>query len=762
MLEKRKLEDGAPGQAGPVPASHRSRRRFRLSFASIRLEAVVLVLIALTLVSIRYHEQLLRKTFVITPETAQSYGSRAYGDNLLGGNSTVSTDPDRPLSWSCELRDRYAFFFCGYEVVFDPKRQGQGIDLSDFESIRLVISYEGPSEWIRFYAKNFDVRYSDTKVEDSTKFNMVEFLDRPGVQTIETKLNDFQVASWWLINHKIPPELSQPQFENIVALDIQPGTSARPGRHSFRVERIEFEGAMLSKAQWYLGLLAFWVAAICLFLAHRVAHLKRDFEAKQQRQEKESEQLQAAMAAAETASSAKSQFLASMSHELRTPLNAIMGYAQLLQREPLTDRQATAVRTIHQSGGHLLTLITDILDLAKIEAGKLELARGSMDLPASLGAIADMIRVRAEEKDLRFAYEASADLPQFVIADEKRLRQVLINLLGNAVKFTTEGVITLRVTRFDQDKSQSRIRFEVSDTGPGIAEDQQALIFQPFEQAGQDSERDAGTGLGLSISSQIVAQMGSRIQLESAPGSGSCFSFELNFELAEQASAMPIARGGAITGYAGRRRKLLIVDDRHENRAVLADMVEQLGFLTVEAENGQEAIAAAVRESPDLILMDARMPVMDGFESTRKLRALADFETTPIVIVSASADEVYEQRSAEAGADAFLTKPVDHEELVQLLVWHLKLDWTCSPLRQSDGAETGSALVAPPAEQMANLHRLALAGNMRAIRKEADAIIALDERYRPFAEMIHELAQSYQSPALLRLIEQHSHSRQAA
>lgn len=479
--------------------------------------------------------------------------------------------------------------------------------------------------------------------------------------------------------------------------------------------------------------------------------------------ERESRELQIAKTAAESANKAKSAFLANMSHELRTPLNAILGYAQLLQRDKeLGARHATAARTIHQSGTHLLTLITDILDLSKIEAGKFELCAASINLRFCLQGVVDMIRVRAEEKGLKFVCDMSPDLPEYVLGDEKRLRQVLINLLGNAIKFTTDGEVGLHITILSQSDADARLRFEVRDTGVGIPQDQLPRIFQPFEQVGDNERRAGGTGLGLSISRQLLSLMNGKIEVESKPGEGSRFWFEIDMAVM-QAPARPAMLSGAdaVTGYNGPRQHVLIVDDIIENRAVLSERLRQLGFEINEAVNGLEGWEIAKATQPDLILMDIRMPVMDGFESMERIRQVPALKTVPIIALSASATQEIQTRSLEAGANGFLAKPVEHGDLVQLIARMMKLDWTSGPAEQQE-AEPAALMVAPPDEEISILLKLALAGNMRAIRAQADHLATLDAKYRPFSDKLHQLARAYQSPAILQLIEQHSTSRQAA
>ena len=467
---------------------------------------------------------------------------------------------------------------------------------------------------------------------------------------------------------------------------------------------------------------------------------------------KQAEAEREARQAAEAANRAKSEFLANMSHELRTPLNAILGYAQILLARTPDEKQIGALNVIRQSGDHLLTLINDILDLAKIEAGKLELHRITIPFAAFLHEIVEMVSIRAEQKGLDFICDISSDLPQGIEADEQRLRQVLLNLLSNAVKFTDHGQVVLRVRHFPP----SRLRFEVQDTGIGINQEQLETIFQPFEQVGEMRRRRGGTGLGLAISRQFVHLMGGEIRVDSRIGQGSTFWFELDVPATQANIALPPAKL-AVAGYAGPRRKVLVVDDVAENRAVMIDMLSPLGFEMVEAVNGRDGLEKARLERPDLILTDLVMPVMDGWETMRQLRRLSDLKEVPIIAISASVSGGDQASSLTAGANAFLPKPVDLEQLLTQIGALLKLKWIERGAAEQPLSELQAIgeLVVPPAKEMEDLHHWARMGNMQEILRWAGYVAKLDERYRPFASQLAHLARNYRSKAILNLVEQH-------
>ena len=471
---------------------------------------------------------------------------------------------------------------------------------------------------------------------------------------------------------------------------------------------------------------------------------------------------EAALAEAKRLAQQRSDFLAQMSHELRTPLNGILGFAQILQRDsPLTERQSRGLRVIEESGQHLLTLINDVLDLARIDAAKLELSPTEIALPGFLRGVSDIVYLKAEEKGLLFEYRPEPRLPSTVWADERRLRQVLLNLLSNAIKFTDHGQVRLSVgvaaSGGDGGSKTARLQFEVRDTGIGMDEAQRARLFHPFEQVGGAGRGESGAGLGLAISRQLVRLMGGDIQVASEPGRGSIFSFELDLPAAwGEACAVP--RAGEPVGYEGRTRSVLIVDDVAPNRAMLNVALTMLGFEVLEAATGQEGVELAAEQLPDLVIMDLAMTPMDGFEATRIIRSTPGVVDVPVIATSASATADMEARSRSVGANAFIPKPIEQAALLKTIGALLGLRWVYEPsaLEMGGGAVREEPLVPPPADEMAVLRRIAKMGNMRAIRERAEHLKGLDLRYVPFANRLARLADGYQSRAIAALVETHS------
>ncbi|WP_437915826.1 AAA family ATPase [Sorangium sp. So ce302] len=477
--------------------------------------------------------------------------------------------------------------------------------------------------------------------------------------------------------------------------------------------------------------------------------------------EQRTAELEAAKQAADRASRAKSEFLSSMSHELRTPLNSVLGYAQLLGRLPdLPAKAANAARIIHTAGTHLLGLINDVLDLAKIEAGKMDVRPTAVDLPTLLRTVANLCRVRALEKGLSFAYERVGPERLGVRADEKRLMQVLLNLLGNAIKFTEQGGVTLRVEVLEPPEDQWRtVRFQIKDTGPGIAPEHLGRIFEAFEQVGDEKRHAEGTGLGLAITKKLIERLGGSIEVDSQLGRGTVFTATLRLLEATAPQGSAGLSWEAIIGYEGERRTILVVDDNAENRALLRDLLEPLGFELLEADGGERALALALDRTPDVIVMDLAMPGMDGYEATRRLRQRPELARTAIIASSASTSEVERHKSLSAGCDDFLPKPVQAGAFLELLRGTLQLEWQ---RRAGQGAAVTMpsmadaelcTLPAPPAQELARLVELADRGLVSQVLNELDRLEEADPQLGAWSGQVRAVARSFQIKRLRGLLQ---------
>jgi signal transduction histidine kinase/ActR/RegA family two-component response regulator len=381
-------------------------------------------------------------------------------------------------------------------------------------------------------------------------------------------------------------------------------------------------------------------------------------------------ELSRAREAAESASAAKSAFLANMSHEIRTPMNAILGFAQLLADDrDLTNAQSEKLDAIQRSGEHLLSVIDDVLQMAKIESGRLSVLAHPFALSRVLTDVERMFRMQAAHKGLCLAVGADSDVPRHLVSDQAKLRQILINLVGNAIKFSTRGAVVVEVSARELSSEHARLCFSVRDNGPGIAVAAQAELFQPFVQLGQENERASGTGLGLAISKRLVELLGGQIGVESQLGHGSTFWFELPLSYAAEppAAAAPEHARDQVEPRAGAPLKLMIVDDQALNRRVLSELLAPFGFVVLEAADGSEALSLFVQHRPDLVLMDLRMPVMDGYEAMRRIRQSAGGESVRIVAVTASAFDEDLAQIRESGADDVLRKPYRKDALVQVI-----------------------------------------------------------------------------------------------
>ncbi|WP_437978809.1 AAA family ATPase [Sorangium sp. So ce295] len=495
------------------------------------------------------------------------------------------------------------------------------------------------------------------------------------------------------------------------------------------------------------------VVAAQAAIAVENALLYRDLEAKIKERTVE---LRIAKEAAERASQAKSDFLSSMSHELRTPLNGIMGYCQILERTPeLPQAWREGLHVIQRSSEHLLSLINDLLHLAKIEAGKVDSVLTEFRLPALVRTVVDLCRVRAEARGITFSHELRGPALQAVRADEKRLMQVLLNLLGNAIKFTERGGVSLSVEVLEESVPAGRmVRFRIEDTGPGVAPEHLSRIFEPFEQVGEQSVKSEGTGLGLAITKKLVQQMGGAVEVQSEVGEGSVFTVTLPLAEAQLATSPGEDRGwDTIIGYPGERRTILIADDNPDNRAVVRGLLGPLGFDLCEADGGEAALRVAAQRAPALILMDVYMRDMDGYEAARRLRRMPELRQVAIVVSSASVSEAEQQKCALAGCDDFLPKPVVASALLDKISRLLGIEWLRreeAPARDAPAEELpdGGHLAPPPAEELEMLSALAKKGLIHRILEEAERIRQHDPRFRPWIDQLTTLARRYQTRKL--------------
>jgi len=482
-------------------------------------------------------------------------------------------------------------------------------------------------------------------------------------------------------------------------------------------------------------------------------------------------QIEQARADADAASRAKSTFLSIMSHEIRTPMNAILGYAQLMLRDPGLGADAKAnLRIIGRSGEHLLALINDVLDISRIEAGHTDLNPATFNLPRLMGDLAAMFRLRAESRDLRFEMLLDGESVPYVVADEGRIRQALINLLGNAIKFTSRGRIRLHVTLKQRIADRLWLSARVEDTGCGISEEDQGKLFEPFSQAkGVLNSRQEGTGLGLAITRKCARLMGGDVTVSSYCGKGSIFRFEIPIERGDSGAAVRRIVPRRVIGLRAGTEvpRILVVDDQTVNRDLLMKLLTLIGFSVRGADNGEAGIRNWEEWDPQLILMDVHMPVMDGLEATRRIKADPRGKETVIVTLTASALGDDRQTASQSGADDFLTTPCREDELLSKIGALLNIAYDYEEMSEDDeggppagvpslSVESLSAegLAQLPLALLEELRNATFSGN---IRRLGELILQVRETAGAgSAHALQELVDKYEYDALVRLLEEAS------
>jgi signal transduction histidine kinase/DNA-binding response OmpR family regulator len=550
------------------------------------------------------------------------------------------------------------------------------------------------------------------------------------------------------------------------------GTTGAPSK----TYALNLNGLHLHLSAGLFGLAVIFVLTVLLAVAvllaivarrrhQRAAAANIELEARERVEQKImnlNRRLEDAAAEAEAANRAKSIFLSTMSHEIRTPMNAILGYAQLMLRDPGLGTGAKAnLEIIGRSGEHLLALINEVLDMSKIEAGRMELNPSTFNLPRLLDDLAAMFRLRAEAKALRFAMLVDGESVPYVVADERKIRQVLINLLGNAIKFTRRGHIKLHVTLEQKSVNGLWLSAHVEDTGSGITDEEQSKLFEPFSQTRSGLNTEGGTGLGLAISRKYARLMGGDITITSSPGRGSILRLEIPLERGEA--------GVAIKGIAHRRvigicpgtrvPRVLIVDDQFENRDWLTKLLTSIGFSVRDADNGEAAIRNWEEWNPRLILMDVHMPVMDGLEATRRIKADPRGSETLIAVLTASVMEDDRRTVAQSGADDFLAKPCREDELLEKIRVLLNIAYEYEEMSGAEGQPLGgvAALNAKrlgqlPRELVEELRDATLNGNKRLLNQLILRVPETEDA--ECAQALQGLADRYEYDALTQLLEE--------
>ncbi len=562
----------------------------------------------------------------------------------------------------------------------------------------------------------------------------------------QTRLLGFN-AAW-----SAPSERAEAEFTNL-----------NGGRYTFEVRAVDTDDQVGPAAQlafaiaspWYfspwafLGYIAAAVALVTGFVRWRLRNSERERLRLERIVAERTAELELARDAADQANHAKSSFLANMSHELRTPLNGVIGYAQVLMKDSdLSPKNRDRLRIVQTSGEHLLRMINEVLDFSKIEAGKMELTTTPFHLPQLLRDIAAAASARFEQKQLDFVFDPAPDLPDLVLGDPLKLRQVMDNLLGNALKFTGGGSVRFQARII----APETIEFGVTDTGVGIGEADLKRLFQPFQQAADGRPAEPGTGLGLAISQRMVALMDGKLEVESRPGAGSRFFFSVRLPVITANAGARRTTTSIITGYNGRRRKLLVVDDIATNRHVLRDLLTPLGFEVAEAASGMEALTITPELKPDLVFLDLRMPGIDGLELAGRLRQQAGGERMKLIAMSASVLSFNRENAFAAGCDDFLPKPFREDDLLARIGLALQLEWVGDTDRPTTRPESRSPFESLttrlPTATLEELLATARRGEIALLRRQLEQL-----KGDPFIDALDTIAKTYRMERVREMLE---------
>jgi signal transduction histidine kinase len=486
---------------------------------SLRFEAVVVCLLLLTLLAVLFEDPILRKEIRFGPDLRPGQNGYIYSDSQVGGASIAVADQKGPMAWRCNLRPGWQVPYCGFELLMDPLRYERGIDLSRVTNVTLKLDYSGPSKTVRFHFKNFDKRYSKVFRSETAKFNQIEFDYPAGAKEVTVALGDFNVAEWWLLQNRIPPELSRAQFDNVISMSVQTGSDAGLGTHRFRIREIVLKGTRLSPAQWYLGIITAWVILIGGFLFWRIAHLKDEIAVREETVTRE--KLIQDQLIYVSRVNAMGEMGSALAHELNQPLTAVSNYMSIARR--LLDRSRPG------DASQALDAITAAQETA-LRAGEIirrlrEMVRGSVTRQdENLAAIIDKIGTIAFlEADMRgIPHRVGIHNPgAVVLVDRIQIQQVLLNLIRNAVE-AMEGQPVQQLVVETREAAGDMIEISVKDTGSGLPPGSQDALFTAFKTTKKD-----GMGIGLSICRTIVEAHGGRIWAEPREGGGTIFRFTI-------------------------------------------------------------------------------------------------------------------------------------------------------------------------------------------------------------------------------------------